>query len=171
MKWVEVVELHNKASCTFAETAAGVPSETWMKAGEGEWSPAHITKHLSLAYEILLSELNGGAGMDIRTKFWQRTLLRWTMVPRLLRGKPFPKGAKAPRETRPTEITEDQADAVANFRKLAASFEEAALNAYAKDSGTQLTHAYFGRSDLVKSLQFCARHVQHHARTIANWRL
>jgi len=170
MKWVDVLELHGRASSAFAETAAAIPPESWLEAKEGKWAPAQVTKHLSLAYEILLSELGGGAGMSIRTTFWQRALLRWTLVPRLLRGKPFPKGARAPKETRPEEITEGKADAIMQFQSLAKLFADAVQKAYSKDSGARLTHAYFGRSGLVNSVQFCARHIEHHTKAISEFR-
>jgi len=165
MKWSGVLELHSKASSAFADAAAKIHSGEWLVEKEpGKWSPAHVVKHLSLAYEILLSELGGGAGMMIRTSFWQRTLLRFTMVPKLLRGEPFPKGARAPRETRPVEVNADQKEAVTAFRKLAAAFEETVQKAYAENSKAKLTHAYFGRANLVNSVLLCARHVAHHAK-------
>jgi hypothetical protein len=144
-----------------------VPAEFWSKAEDGVWSPAHITKHVVLAYEILLSELNGGPGMSVRTKFLQRTFLRLFMVPGLLKGKPFPKGARAPKETRPVMIVENQSDAILEFDRVSVQFEQSLRDAYERNRRSLLTHAYFGRADLRRSLQLCARHVLHHAKTIA----
>ena len=163
MNWEEVLRLHQGARELFKENASAVPRETWSKAAEDQWSPAHITEHVVLVYKVMLDELNGGKGMVIRTGFVRRNFLRLFMVPGLLHGKPFPKGARAPRETRPARINENQIDAVVEFEKLSLQFENAARKAYERNRQTQLTHAYFGRADLVKSMQLCARHVLHHA--------
>jgi hypothetical protein len=167
MKWPDAVHLHAEARELFKNNASAVPEHSWLRADREAWSPAHITKHVSLAYVVLLNELTGGAGMRIRTKLMRQTFLRLFMVPGLLNGKPFPKGARAPKETRPNEINESQAEAIAEFEALSLRFEQRAQKTYELNRKIQLTHAYFGRADLVKSVQLCARHVLHHAKAIA----
>ena len=170
MNWTEVIELHGKARASFADAASWIPPEEWIHETEPDkWTPAHVLTHLKLVYEVLLDELNGGPGMKIRTSFWQQQLLRFTMVPRLLRGEPFPKGARAPRETRPANVNPNQAEAIESFRKLAATFEEEMQKAHQKNPRTKLTHAYFGRSNLFYSVHFCARHVAHHAKMLGEY--
>lgn len=159
MKWVEIEELHARAAAEFAAAAERVPSERWLlPRAEGKWSPAEIVEHLTLAYEVLMREMDGGPPMRIKTKLWQRILLRMTMVPRILRGEGFPEGARSPRETRPPSGNPDQRAAVEKFRNTAAAFASKAAAA----PRTRITHAYFGKSAMPEALLFCARHAEHH---------
>jgi len=103
--------------------------------------------------------------MQIRTKLWQRVLLKVTMVPRILAGRGFPVGARAPRETRPALTSTDQGAAIA-FRDRAGRFEVAAAEAQSGRPRTRLTHAYFGRMSLRDSVLICARHIQHHQKQL-----
>lgn len=136
-----------------------MPEEEWfVPMSEGKWSPAEVLAHLVSTYDTLLRELAGGAGMAIRTKLWQRWLLRLTVVPRLLAGGAFPKGAVAPRETRPGGVV-DRAESIALFRRRAAELDEAVR--LAKD-GQRITHAYFGSATVAHGVLLCVRHIQHH---------
>jgi hypothetical protein len=163
MKWPEVQQLHSQAAAEVVSTAERVSAETWLVGrAEGKWSPAEIVEHLSLAYEVLLRELAGGDGMAIRTKLWQRVMLRLTIMPKLLRGEPFPAGTRSPREIRPATASPDQAAAIASLRDRAARFDAAASEAQRRNPRTRLTHAYFGRSTIDNAVLLCARHIQHH---------
>ena len=167
-RWDEVRQLHASAAAELADTAAAIPSNRWLEPRHpGKWSPAEIVEHLTLAYDTLLREIDGGGGMQIRTKLWQRVLLRLTLVPRLLRGAPFPANARAPRETRPSVSDPDQSAAVARFRERAAKLEASADSAVASRRRVRLTHAYFGSSALPEAMLLCARHVQHHQKQLA----
>jgi hypothetical protein len=161
--WLEALRLHESAAAGLARSAEAIPPQAWAAPmAEGKWSPAQITEHLILAYEVLLRELEGGPGMQLRTRGWQRLLLRFTLVPRILRGDTFPTGARAPRETRPGEVVGEQADQIARFRADAERFHAAVQEARASNPRQQLTHAYFGASSLEESVLLCARHIQHH---------
>ncbi|MGZ7078651.1 MAG: DinB family protein [Thermoanaerobaculia bacterium] len=167
MKWEAVQQLHATAVRDVASAAERVPPDRWLvPRAEGKWSPAEVLEHLNLAYDVLLRELSGGGGMQIRTKLWQRVLLRFTMVPKILRGGGFPKGARAPKETRPTLTTTDQRMAIAAFRDRASRIAAAASDAQSR-GGVKLTHAYFGRASVCDSMLLCARHLQHHQQQIA----
>jgi hypothetical protein len=163
MKWVEIEELHARAAAEFAAAAEKVPAERWLlPRAEGKWSPAEIVEHLTLAYEVLLRELDGGPGMKLRTSWWQRIVLRFTMVPKILRGDGFPEGARSPRETRPPSANPDQRAAVEKFRSQAAAFASKAAAAPSK----RVTHAYFGKSSMPEALLFCVRHLEHHVKQL-----
>jgi uncharacterized damage-inducible protein DinB len=167
MKWTDITELHLRVARDAAAAAQRIPPDKWMRPrADGKWSPAEVVEHVNLAYDAFLQELAGGAPMKVKTKAWQRVLLRFTMVPKILRGGGFPKGARAPRETRPESPNPDQAAAVASFTKRAAEFEKAV--ARARDSGkrVRLTHAYFGAMTLEHSVVLLARHLEHHARQL-----
>ena len=167
--WEEVRQLHASVAAELAGTAAVIPSQRWLEPRQpGKWSPAEIVEHLTLAYDTLLREMEGGGGMQIRTKLWQRILLRLTLVPRLLRGAPFPANARAPRETRPSVSNPDQNAAVARFRERAAKLEAAADAAVVSRRRVRLTHAYFGSSALPEAMLLCARHVLHHQKQLAD---
>jgi len=140
-----------------------ISDEQWREAtGEGKWSAAEIVAHLCSTYRIVIAELEGGQGMQIRVPTLRRWVLRLTVVPGILRGRGFPRGAVAPRETRPGEILERE-ESLALFRTLADSFEEAARKAPAD---RKLTHAYFGSAAVPDGVLLCARHVEHHARQL-----
>jgi uncharacterized damage-inducible protein DinB len=163
VNWPDIQKLHGNVVADFAAAAAAIPPDRWLAPrAEGKWSPAEVVEHITLAYDTLLRELEGGGGMKIRTKMWQRVLLRFTLVPKLLRGKPFPSGARAPRETRPASANPDQTAAVARFRERAARFDALTSEAIAAGRRVRLTHAYFGRSALPEAVLLCARHTQHH---------
>lgn len=167
-QWADALSLHAEAVSRFAEAAAAVPGDSWeVERDSGKWTPALVVEHVTLAYEILLQELRGGKGMALRLPFWQRWILRFTMVPRILRGGPFPRGARAPREVRPSTSRSAQPEAVKEFQRLSKEFEECAARAFSVNSKTELTHAYFGAADLPHAVTLCARHILHHAAQIS----
>ncbi|HEU4522862.1 MAG TPA: DinB family protein [Thermoanaerobaculia bacterium] len=168
MKWDDVRRLHAEAAAELIATAERVERDAWTRPrSEGKWSPAEIVEHLNLAYDALLKDLAGGGGMRIRTKWWQRILLRYTLVPKLLRGGAFPANARAPRETRPATANADRDAAVQAFRDRSQQFETAAAAAIASGRRVKVTHAYFGRASLVEGVLLCTRHVQHHQKQLA----
>ena len=167
MKWKEAQRVYADATAGFAETAGRIPAARWMTPiGKEKWSPAEIVEHLNLGFEILTAELEGGPGMKIRTKLWQRILLRLWLVPRLLRGGAFPASARSPREMRPAAANPDQTAAMSSFREKAARFETLVARLQAQGGRVRLTHAYFGRAALPESVMLCARHLQHHQRQL-----
>jgi hypothetical protein len=167
MRWPEIRQIHLDAAAELVASAERIPAERWtLPRAEGKWSPAEIVEHLTLAYDIILRELGGGPGMMVRTKLWQRIMLRFTLIPKLLRGEGFPAGARAPRETRPQSANPDQKSAVAGFRDRAARLDAEVAAAIATGRRIRLTHAYFGTAGLGEAMLLCARHVQHHQKQL-----
>jgi len=163
MRWPEIRQIHLDAAAEVAASAERIQTEQWMlPRAEGKWSPAEIVEHLTLAYDVFLRQLEGGPGMMVRTKLWQRIMLRFTLIPKLLRGEGFPAGARAPRETRPQSANPDQKAAVAGFRDRAARLDAGVAAAMTSGRRVRLTHAYFGSSGLGEAMLLCARHLQHH---------
>ena len=161
MTRTEAERLHTDAVSDLVATASSVPEARWRAPrAEGKWSPAETVEHLTIAYDVLLRELAGGGGMAIRTTLWQRILLRLTLVPKILRDGAFPKGARAPRETRPQMPEHGQAEAIARFRERATRFSETAADP--RHARARLTHAYFGRASVTNTILLCARHIEHH---------
>jgi hypothetical protein len=163
VKWEAVRQIHSAAAKSLAATAERIPSEKWTAPrAEGKWSPAEIVEHLNMAYDVLSGELAGGPGMQIRTSLWQQLLLRFTMVPKILRGGGFPEGARAPREFRNPAGNPDQRAAISGFRDRAARFEALAAGAEQSGRRVRISHAYFGRANVRHAVLLCARHVEHH---------
>jgi hypothetical protein len=158
--------LHRRATETLLEAASRVDDARWNEPiAEGKWTPSEILDHLITSYEVLLRELSGGGGMQIRTSAWQQVLLRLLYVPRILRTGWFPKGARAPRETRPAGRGLTKAESTALFRTRAEEFETAVR---AAPPSQQLTHAYFGTWSVTRGVALCARHIEHHAAQLPN---
>jgi hypothetical protein len=166
MNWQRVLDVHSAAVKSLVETAEQIPADRWLlPREEGKWSPGHVLQHLNQTYEVLLRELRGGTGMAIQTKLWQRWMLRFTVVPKILRGGWFPSGARAPREIRPAEPAADKDAAIAKFRALSKEFDGIAIKAQA-NGGQKLSHAYFGKAGVPDSVLLCTRHIEHHTRQL-----
>lgn len=156
------LSVHQSASAAFATAAEEVEPDRWhLPRSEGKWSPAQITAHLIQTYDVLLRELEGGAGMKVRLGLLRRLFLRFTLMPRLLRGGRFPERVPAPPEIRPAGAP-DQPEGIVLFRQRAAEFEATARRVLAQAPRAQVTHAYFGPSSVAKGVLFCARHIEHH---------
>ena len=135
--------------------------EFWTAPREpGKWSPAEIAQHLALSYEPALAELDGGRGYAVRLAWWTRTALRVFMVPRILAGK-FPKGAPAPRESRPQDGASSPAEGARLLREKAALFESRLDEAHAARRA-RVTHPYFGKLTAPQILKVLAAHAAHH---------
>jgi hypothetical protein len=166
-RWTEATALHRAAAARFASIIDSFDDTAWSAPiAAGKWSPALIAEHLNRAYEVMLDELGGGQGMQLRTRAWQRVLLRFTIVPRLLRGGWFPAGARAPRETRPPESVGTRDEVMGRFHSLAQRFDAEMSAARNRDPRVRLTHAYFGKAGLADSMLLCARHLEHHVRQV-----
>jgi hypothetical protein len=165
--WTELVEEHARAVEEYRRAASALDSTRWMAPiAPGKWSPAEITAHLAEAYRVLTGELDGGAGMGLRGSRLQRLVLRHTILPRLLAGRPFPPGVRAPRETRPREIIADPDLAVSMLIEQAERFARGLTDKAGRQT-VRLTHAYFGPLSARQGLELSIRHTRHHAQQLA----
>jgi hypothetical protein len=161
--WSEAFACHGSAVSSFAAEAEAIEPAAWhLPRAAGKWSPALVTGHLIRSYEVLMDELGGGPGMRIVLPAWKRLFLRFTLLPRLLRGGRFPGRVPAPPEIRPQEAPLDPPSGAALFRQRAREFEIAVENARTRQPPARITHAYFGAVSLAEAMLFCARHVEHH---------
>ena len=164
--WSAETEAHAQAVAAFATAARGMPISRWQQPiARGKWSPAEITAHVAEVYAVVRREIAGGAGMQMRGSAFGRWVLRRTVLPFLLRGKPFPPGARAPVETRPVTVLADQAAAVAALEKAAHQFVVELLERQAAGP-LWLTHAYFGRGSALDGLRLVTAHTRHHAQQL-----
>lgn len=166
-EWNRLLDDHARAIGEYRIAAGALGHAVWMAPiAPGKWSPAEVTAHVAEAYRVLIAELGGANGMRLRGSMVQRLLLRHTVLPRLLSGKPFPPGVPAPRETRPTEIISDPALAVTNLVERAEQFARD-LTTRAAMQTVRLTHAYLGRLSPRQGLMLSTVHTRHHAQQLA----
>ncbi|HVR96801.1 MAG TPA: DinB family protein [Thermoanaerobaculia bacterium] len=165
--WDDLMRSHRAAVADFASAASAIEPDAWTRPrAEGKWTPAEIVEHLALSYAALLGEIEGKTPLRIHTPLWRQWLLRAVYLPRLVAGKPFPAGIKAPREIRPA-ASGTQQDAVARFRDLAARFEEAADAVRVQKPKQRLTHPFFGAIPLDRMVGLSAAHTRHHQRQLS----
>jgi uncharacterized damage-inducible protein DinB len=152
---------HREAVESCAATIRAVPVAAWTRErAAGKWTPAQIAEHLRIAYEPLLSEVGGGAGMAVRLPWWKRRLVRWRFLPLILRGG-FPKNAPAPREIRPTGHSASPEEAARRLSESAAQFLDR-LGEAALGGPVRLTHPYFGGLSALQTLGLLTSHARHH---------
>jgi hypothetical protein len=151
------------AECAAAIRA--VSAEDWNAAREtGKWSPAQIAEHLAIAYDPLLSELEGGPGFRRLVPWWKQRLIRWKFLPRILAGT-FPRGVPAPKEVRPVATAGSPDDGARKLAERAVVFLD--RYAAARSAGrASFTHPYLGRLNGVDALRFLTSHVHHHQRQL-----
>jgi hypothetical protein len=166
--WATLVARHSAAIEDFLRTSRRVQPERWLQPlAPGKWSPAEITSHLRESYQVLRGELRGAPGMQLRLRPWHRWILRYTVLRRILARGQFPAGARAPRETRPREVTVDPKVALPALSTEADAFIQE-LSDRARSGRVRLTHAYFGSMSARQSLVLVTAHTAHHARQIAS---
>jgi hypothetical protein len=166
-EWTRLLAAHSAALDEFVMTSRRVPSNLWKQPlGPGKWTPAEIASHLTESYQILRRELKGAPGMQLRLGPLKRWLLRRTLFPRILATGNFPAGARAPRETRPTNPNSDPVSALQQLTAQAEGFARE-LSDRARLGQVRLTHAYFGGMSARQSLALVTVHTRHHARQLA----
>lgn len=166
--WSRRLADHAHAVEGYRAAVDALSRDAWMEPlAPGKWTPAEVTAHVIEAYRVLTAELAGAAGMRVLGSSLQRLVLRHTMLPRLLAGKPFPAGVRAPRETRPREILANPGSALAELARLAEEFTRDLSDKAAAQERGRLTHAYFGLLSLRQGLELLTVHTRHHARQLA----
>jgi hypothetical protein len=166
-EWPLLLADHSKAVEEYVTAAERLSVQAWMQPlAAGKWTPAEITSHVTQAYRVLQAELAGASGMRLLGSRLQRLMLRYTVLPRLLRGRPFPPGVRAPRETRPREVVDDPQVALSTLADLTETFARE-LTSQAAQKKVCLTHAYFGPLSAQQGLLLLTAHTRHHARQIS----
>jgi hypothetical protein len=168
--WEAAVAEHRASLEGFLRAARSLPAERWSAPlRAGGWSPAQVAEHLSLVYEAVLRELAGGAPLAPRLTGWQQTLSRWVVLPHILFHRSFPVRVRAPREVRPADPPAASGDREAGLGRLGGlgdRFVETVTTLPDRESRT-VSHPYFGRVGLRRSVRFAAAHVEHHTRQIS----
>jgi hypothetical protein len=164
--WDERVRAHQGAVARFVETAGKLDDVAWhARPAPDKWCPGQIAEHVALTYLKLVSELaRPGRGMRARLPLWKSALLRWRLLPGILRTGRFPE-ARAVREIRPPDTPRTKAAVLDALQAEAARFEAGLTQARDRGEGA-LTHPYFGRLAPHKMLGLIAAHTEHHRRQL-----
>ncbi len=158
---------HREALDAFIVAAQGVPSERWNIARAGEkWSPAQVTEHVRLSYDVARAELSGGAGFKVRTSWWQQLFFRWLIVPRILQRGVFPDGVPAVREIRPGEGPFERPGQLAALRETGEAFEQAIVAQF--NGGRGIHHPFLGKLEPRIALRFVSQHLRHHEKQLTD---
>ncbi len=162
--WDAVLEDHRRAIAEFVAKAEVLPEDRWtVPRDEGKWSPADEAEHLVHAYRGMVRSLEESIEIPILLPRWKVLLARWLHLPKILRGQ-FPRGAVAPRPTRPRGDFESRVEALEALQRYARSFEEAISHAHQSKPDGTMNHPYFGALSFARYLQLNAQHTRHHGR-------
>jgi uncharacterized damage-inducible protein DinB len=155
---------HHEAVDEFFTRAAQVSPARWgQPRAEGKWTPAQEVKHVILAYEAFTRDLAGGEPMRLVGTRFKRLVWRMAGLTSILWLGKIPRGARAPRESRPPETEMDQQTLLAELRSRTDEFESLFRRTWATSPAKRVTHPYFGTLSLVQSLELCTVHTRHHA--------
>jgi hypothetical protein len=161
----ERLRAHGQAVARFAETAGRLDDVAWhARQSADRWCPGQVAEHVSLTYVRLLAELDGEGGMRRRLPWWKALLLRWRVLPGILRDGRFPR-APAPREIRPPESPRPKEQVLEALQRDTERFEREIARARGAGAG-RLTHPYFGTLPPEKVVGFLAAHTEHHRRQL-----
>ena len=164
--FAEAAAEHRRAVEDCAAVIRCVAADSWERSpSEKKWSPAQIAEHLAIAYDPVLSEIDGGGGFRPRFPWWQRRILKWIFLKRVLAGR-FPKGVRAPREVRPTTTAPSPEEGARRLAERAEVFLERFARAHAQGRA-RVTHPDMGRLKGAVAVRFLTSHVRHHRRQLA----
>lgn len=155
---------HRAAVGEFIEKAGALHAEQWLvPRAEGKWTPAQETRHVILAYETFLSQLNGGAPMRLRGTAWKRRMWRLIGLTAILWRKRIPVAVRAPSEVRPDTVVAPASQLLPVLRTRASEFDAAYAAKVRSAPRTRVTHFMFGELRLDHAIQLMSIHTRHHA--------
>lgn len=158
---------HTAAIGAYTDRARQVTHNQWLRSPEdGKWSPSAITTHLTLTFDAVHTELQGGPPMRMRVAGLKKFIVRLLVMRRILRDGHFPSGAPAPRETRPPAELVPQPEGLRRFLEAASRLDTVLVDASRTRPEVLLTHPYFGRVSLTDGVFISARHIEHHMRQL-----
>lgn len=158
---------HTAAVEAYAERARQVTHNQWMRApADGKWSPSAITTHLTLSFDAVHTELQGGPPMRMRVAGFKKFIVRLMVMRRILRDGHFPSGAPAPRETRPPAELVPQPEGLRRFQEAASRLDSVLVEVSRTRPDVIVTHPYFGSVRLTDAVFISARHIEHHMKQL-----
>lgn len=157
---------HEAAVAELVAAIRAVPTDRWATPpAPDKWSAAEAAWHLILAYRHLLREQVDGTPVRVLPAPWKAWLLRKLLLPRLLAGRPLPRGVRAPREVRPSGERRSQEETLAALTEAKAAWC-GAMTRNSTNGGARATHPFFGPLPLVTMVRFTSLHLRHHCRQI-----
>ncbi|CAN5841210.1 hypothetical protein BH23GEM9_BH23GEM9_03610 [soil metagenome] len=123
-----------------------------------------------MTYEHFGTAPADGPGMRPRVSPARALLLRWTLLPIMMRTGWFPAGVRSPKEFRPSPGEGQTVDAetlIVRLEKAAAASARALRAADPSIVHARLNHAYFGPLRPIEALRLLNVHTRHHARRLA----
>ncbi len=165
-EWTTAIEKHRTVIADYVRTASRIDEQIWRQPVAAEkWTPAQITDHLILTYEMLVKQIRGEQSMQMQYGFPLRQILRLAVLPKIYRTRRLPRGAKAPSEIMPEDSKMPRQTALKQLEKLSGAFENEILSRR-NDKKFRLTHHVFGEIKPLKGIDFIAIHTEHHARQL-----
>lgn len=161
-----VIAGNRQAVTAFLTAARAVPASRWTEAPTpGKWSPAEITEHVALGYEVSRGILHGSYSGLTLPQFLRPLIRGFFLRPVLQRGR-FGKGTKAPKFLRPTGSYTALEQVTARLQTAADSFESYIAVA-ARAGKTTVNHPVFGRLPITELVQLQTIHTQHHQQQLS----
>jgi DinB superfamily len=156
---------HAVAVAAFAQRARMVsPAEGETPRGPGKWTPAQETTHVTLSYRAFASAITTGQTLRLRVPLERALEFQRTVLPRILAGGWFPRGATAPDEAVPLDPVTPLPLGVDELEIAAREFDDVVSATFAHDPAFRTTHPYFGPMLLPELLSLMAEHTEHHLR-------
>jgi hypothetical protein len=131
----------------------------------GKWSVGEHLDHIRLSYRALIRELRDAGSAALIGTALQRRLWRLVGLTSILWFGRLPRGARAPREVRPSKPSQSKEYLRSQLMAAARDYEEALVAAW-PDRERRLTHPYFGSLTVAQAARVGAVHARHHARSI-----
>ena len=164
--WNTLADRHQRSLDEYIRLAGSLPAEAWNRpVDEDKWTPMEITEHLRASYDIVISELNGGQGMKLRTKGWMRPIIKLLYLPKILRTRQMPKDIKAPSEIRPTNCIEDRGEALFKLKEFGDRAQKE-IGDRRDDPKAYATHYLLGKIKPLEGIDFLTIHLEHHTRQL-----
>lgn len=154
---------HRDAVAAFAAHVRALSGdEATTPPAAGKWTPAQVTRHLTLTCRAFAAALNTGNDIALCVSPERSRALYHAIVPRVLAGGWFPRGGVSPEIAMPMDQIPVVALAVDDLEAASGELDDAVAKAFARDAKTRTTHPYFGPMFLPELVSFLAAHVEHH---------
>jgi hypothetical protein len=170
--WSALISQHEASISDLRETASQISARLWLEpVKEDGWTPAQILRHINQVYEVMLKQIsmfNEGKenqAVKLRTGWFTRTLLRWTIFRSIMNKRTIPGGAKSPREFRPGEVTADAATLTDQLQDLAQQLTQQ-LEPLKDNAHFSVNHHLFGKLNAREAFRFITIHNEHHLKQL-----
>ncbi len=163
-----LIEDYTRSTREFVEGSAKIGDDAWLlPRAPGKWSPAQEVEHITLAHELLAQQLAGGPAMRVVVHGWRRLALRWAVLPWILRTGRFPRGARAPREARPSAAPASRRVLIERLEKAATAVGGELAQGGDRGFSRRLDHPYFGAMSVAHAVRLSAVHTRHHLASLS----